>query len=97
MMIQVTSTGGFAGLAGGTDRPLTMDLEAQPPAVRDAYCAAFSDDALSAATRAESAPGAADMMTYSITVTQDDGTVHRYTVPESLLPPETLDLIDGMK
>ncbi len=95
MMIKITSSGGFGGLAAaGIDKQ--MDLESQTAALRDTYCTAFDPKALGAlATKAE-APGAADMLTYRIVVTDDEKARHTFELREDQLPPALLDLIDAM-
>ncbi len=96
MIIEVTSEGGIGGLATGQSHR-SLQVDAQPQAVQTEYCAAFSPEAMAAAAAPTRSPGGADRLIYTIKVTDDDGAVHRYTVSEGNLPPETLDLIDRME
>lgn len=93
MMIEVASSGGFGGFAaGGVSKQLDVtDAESQ-----QTYCETFDPGALSRLEAREPNPGAADMQTYTIAVTDDENRRHVFRLREDALPPEMLDLIDAM-
>lgn len=94
MIIEITSSGGFAGLAA-TNINKRVDVDAQPAELRQEICNLFEPTGLNALATPPM-DGAADMRSYHITVTDHDQAKHKYTIREDQIPPEMLDLIDGM-
>lgn len=97
MIIEITSSGGFAGLAAaGIDK--RFDPSSQPPELAQTYCTAFDPEQLGKiAAESEGLEGiGADMITYRIVVTGEDGEPRVFELREDQLPPEMLDLIDEM-
>jgi hypothetical protein len=95
MMIEITTSGGFAGIGTGAGARV-LDLVNAEQAARESYCAAFDPKVL--AVLSETAPivGAADMFSYHIVVTDKDGKRHVFDFREDQLTPEMLDLIDAI-
>ena len=94
MMIKITTSGGFGGLAAaGVNKTTTVDDLPAPQ--HEVYCKAFAPDALSAMAQSLPPAGRADTVTYQITVTDDAGT-HAFELDETQLSPDMLDLIDAL-
>lgn len=92
MIIEISSSGGFAGSGRGLSKRIDVDAQAEP--IRQELCEAFEPDDLERLTAKSRNSGGADIMTYRIIVTDDDHVEHTYDIREDRLPPETLDLID---
>ncbi len=95
MIIEISSSGGFGGLAAaGLNK--RIDVDRQAPALRQEICDMFEPRDLSQlASRSVRAKGS-DMMVYRIRVTGRQAGEQVYTIREDQLPPEMLDLIDQM-
>lgn len=95
MIIEISSSGGFGGIAAAGLKK-RIDVDQQTPAVRQEICDMFEPDDLS---QLASRPGRAkgnDMMVYRIRVTDQQQDEHVFTIREDQLPPEMLDMIDQM-
>ncbi|MGH1416044.1 MAG: protealysin inhibitor emfourin [Pelagimonas sp.] len=95
MMIEISSSGGFAGIAA-TRQDKVLDLSSVSEPKREAYCAAFDPRELASLVNEDKHSGAADLMTYRITVTDEKNAQHQFELREDQLPPDVLDLIDEM-
>ncbi len=95
MIIEVVSQGGFGGLTGVqvTRRAVVEDL---PSAAQEQYCARFDPGHLSELAAVVRPLGAADTISYEITVVDEEGARHHFVLDETLLPAELLDLIDAL-
>lgn len=94
MMIEITTEGGFGGLAAaGVNKAATV--EDLPQADHDRICAAFAPSALAEIAGASANAGRADTVTYEITVTDDDG-AHHFKLDETQIPATMLDMIDAL-
>ncbi len=95
MIIEISSSGGFGGLAAaGLNK--RIDLDQQAPALRQEICEMFEPEDLSQLEAKAPNAHSADGMVYRITLTDQAARAHVYTIPEDKLPPEMLDLIDAM-
>lgn len=91
MLVSIATSGGLLGTgAGQPAKEIDTALLAEP--LRAAVCEAFSAKSLDALSH-KAAEGA-DRYVYHVTVTGEDGRKHRYDIPEAVLPPHMLDLID---
>lgn len=92
MIIEIATTGGFAGIAAaGLHKRVDPDL--LDPALGRDLRAAFAPEALAriAAAPCRTCP---DGMSYRITVTEEQ--TRSFTLTEGQLPAEMLDLIDRL-
>lgn len=95
MIIEISSSGGFGGLAAaGLNK--RIDVDQQAPAMRQEICDMFEPQDLNQLAAAAPNARSADGMVYKITVTDQQDSAHVYTLREDQLPPEMLDLIDSM-
>lgn len=95
MIIEISSSGGFGGIAAaGLNK--RIDVDKQPMPMQQEICEYFEPDDLDQLAARADAGKSADMMTYRITVTSREDGEHVYTIREDQLPPEMLDLIDAM-
>ncbi len=94
MMIVIKTSGGFAGL-GGPEKSLATDSLAAGQ--RQAVCDAFAPEVLE---KLQAMPGTrnigADRYSYEITIVGDGDERRTFTLPEAVLPPQMLDMIDDM-
>lgn len=95
MMIEVSTSGGLAGMARAAPAK-RLDLATVEAAVQDRYCDHFDPAALRALSAAAPDRHGADRFSYHITVTDEAGARHEFDLSEDQLPPEMLDLIDEM-
>lgn len=96
MMIEISSSGGIGGVAARLNTNKQINISEQDTELQDAYCAAFDPERLRVLTESEFAPGAGDVVNYRISVTDDADIRHIFELREDQLPPELLDLIDGI-
>ncbi|AUH33366.1 protealysin inhibitor emfourin [Paracoccus tegillarcae] len=95
MIIEISSSGGFGGLAAaGLNK--RIDVDQQAPSVRQEICEMFEPQDLRQLAALTPNARRADGMVYRITVTDRQDGAHVYTIPEDQLPAEMLDLIDAM-
>ena len=71
-----------------------MSVDALPEPLRSETCARLDAAALGK-VRAAAPRGAADYVVYHIVIVEA-GETRRFDLPETALPPETLDLIDTL-
>jgi hypothetical protein len=92
MMITITTSGGIGGF--GLVKSTEVTVESLPEPLRVETCARLDPAALGSLA---AAPGreAVDRIVYHIVVSEG-GEAARFDLPESALPPETLDLIDDL-
>lgn len=89
MILRLSSSGGFAGLAGPE---VTVDLSDLPEAEQARVREALGPDRL--ARLGPSLAEGADRETYRMEWVADDGTRQPFAVPEEALPADSLDVID---
>lgn len=95
MIIEISSSGGFGGIAAaGLNK--RIDVDQQAPAMQQELCDMFEPQDLRQLAASKPNARRADGMIYRITVTDRQAEAHVYTIPEDQLPPEMLDLIDAM-
>jgi hypothetical protein len=92
MMITITTSGGIGGF--GLAKSAEVAVDNLPEPLRVEACRKLDPAALKSLD-ATPVRGAADRIVYHIVVTEAGGTVS-FTLPETALPPETLDLIDEL-
>jgi hypothetical protein len=92
MMVSISTSGGFGGF--GLAKSAEVAVEALPEPLRAATCARLDAAALGR-IKAAPARGAADYVVYHIVIVEA-GETRRFDLPETALPPETLDLIDEL-
>lgn len=92
MMIEISTSGGFAGIASAGTRKRIDPGRLDPPLAHAAR-AAFAPEALA---RIAAAPcgDCPDGLSYRITVTGAES--RSFTLREAQIPPEMLDLIDRL-
>ncbi|MAN56735.1 MAG: hypothetical protein CMI50_09760 [Paracoccus sp.] len=95
MIIEISSSGGFAGVPAAAMNK-RIDVDQQTPQMRQEICEAFEPRDLSQLASKSGARRGADMMTYRITVTDRQAGAHVFTIREDQLPLQMLDLIDQM-
>ncbi len=96
MIIEITSSGGIGGLASA-DLKKRADMSSADEPMRSEISAAFDPTRLSALAKdAAGHPGSADILTYTIVIIDETEKRHQFEFSEDALPPEMLDMIDGM-
>lgn len=98
MIITIATSGGIAGI-GDPSGNKSVNTDELPAKTRKEICAAFETRALEELQRKAAAPDkarGADRFVYRITVKDAQGKISTFELPEHVLPPETLDLIDEM-
>lgn len=94
MIIEVSTSGGFAGIpAAGISK--TIDLDALSIERRREICAVFHPETLLAQAKGALNEGVADLSMYQITISDDDGAPQVFNLREDQLSAEMLDLIDS--
>ena len=95
MIIEISSSGGFGGVAAaGLNK--RIDVDQQSPSMRQEICEMFESRDLSQLASKSGTSRSADAMVYKIKVTDPEDGAHTYTIREDQIPPEMLDLIDAM-
>ncbi len=95
MIIEITSSGGFAGIPGaGIDKQINVDIQAA--AMKERICAAFEPAVLKKMSAKRTKYRGADLVTYRITIVGENTDKLVFEVREDDIPPEMLDLIDEM-
>lgn len=95
MIIEISASGGFGGLAA-VQKPKRVDTETLTGLAKTEMCEAFDPAALGKLEKDPASPGAADYLTYRIVVTDDTGKRSEFSLPETVIPADLLDLIDSM-
>ncbi|WP_265502732.1 protealysin inhibitor emfourin [Paracoccus beibuensis] len=93
MIIEIATEGGFGGIAATP--PKRIDLDRQSEELRQALASAFAPSALSR-MQAATCPGCPDRLSYRITIIEGGQASRCVTLSESQIPPDTLDLLDGI-
>ena len=95
MKVEFQVSGGV-GFFPGLAAPRTVDVDALPPAERDALKAAVdAADFFSLPRRFAAPKGAADYKTYQITI-EDQGRRHSISVPDPVANPSLQKLIEHL-
>ncbi len=98
VIITIATSGGIAGI-GDPSGNKSVNTDSLPAETRDAVCAAFETRQLETLEKKAAEPSkarGADRFTYHITVKDAGGKSITFEIPEHVLPPEMLDLIDEM-
>ncbi len=98
MIITIATSGGIVG-TGDPAGPKTVNTDKLPAAERSTVCAAFEESALAQLAEEAKAPSrkrGADRFVYHVTIEMADGRKATFELPEHVLPPDMLDLIDEM-
>jgi hypothetical protein len=93
MMITISTSGGIGGF--GLARTAEVSVDALPEPLREEACLRLAPEALG--TLEATPTRGADRIVYHIVVVEEGVAVRRsFDLPESALPPATLDLIDEL-
>jgi hypothetical protein len=92
MMITITTSGGIGGF--GLAKSAEVATESLPEPLKVEACEKLDPAALKALD-VTPVRGAADYIVYHIVV-EEEGRTASFTLPETALPPETLELIDAL-
>jgi hypothetical protein len=98
VIITIATSGGITGM-GDPAGTKTVDTSALAAETRKTICAAFDADALARLAEEAKLPSrerGADRFTYRITIKDSGGKTQIFDLPEHVLPPATLDLIDEL-
>lgn len=95
MLIEITSSGGFGGLS--TNQKTVINTEQMEAGEKTTVCDTFAIENLEKLEDKGENVKAADMFTYDIVVTEDDGSKRTFSLPESVIPADVLDMIDSYK
>lgn len=95
MIITIATSGGIGGFGlPGQDKSVQTESLAEP--LRADVCRSFDPEHLERIMALPSPQSGADRLIYHVTVATGDGATQRFDIPEAKLPPEMLDLIDGL-
>ncbi|MCQ0971202.1 hypothetical protein MLD63_12295 [Paracoccus sp. TK19116] len=96
MIIEISSSGGFGGIAVPAMNT-RIDVDRQSASMQKEICEYFEPQDLDRLARAKAPARGADMMTYEIRVIDRQSGQHVYRLREDQIPPEMLDLLDSLR